>query len=253
MTDRVSFYGDASLPHYQHGGHFTYGPELRGIPSWKSVTIPRELWGNLPDTPYSKWQTHQYDHAHLLPWVPVRPEHRVCRERSRGNKDHHWDCACSQGREEGQAPGTAQLTHTANYTVLACWDYTGDKRGGCYSMFWIKGKLSANDMVAAIRRDFPCIWARITAGSGTMDVWGDDPPPMATAVDAAVVEEVTTPASTYDLSIPDELVAPAYDNSIPDELFAKACAMAAPQLVQIVEDATPANERLRYASARRSS
>ena len=89
-------------------------------------------------------------------------------------------------------------------------------------MFWIKGKLSANDMVAAIRRDFPCIWARITAGSGTMEVWGDDPPPVATATDAVAVAEVATPMAEP---------VPAYDLSIPDELFVKA----SPQLVQIVE------------------
>ncbi len=239
MTDRVSFYGDASLPHYQHGGHFTYGPEQHGFPAWQSVTIPRELWGNSPDRLPSTWQTHEYDHAHLLPWVPVRPEHRVCRERSRGNTDHHWDCACSQGRKDGEAPNTAQLTHTVNYTVLACWDYTGDKRGGCYSMFWIKGKLSANDMVAAIRRDFPCIWARITASSGTMEVWGDDPPPMVSAVETVAMVEVATPMAEPTL---------AYDLSIPDELFVNAT----PQLVQIVEEAEPVNgERLQYAGAKR--
>ena len=245
MTRRVSFYGDASLPHYQHSGHFEYGPEVRGIPAYGAVEIPCELWGTgskCNGTPRDREYYRRWDHAHLLPWVPVRPEHQICRMRERGNMDHHWNCACSQGRTEGQAPGTAQLTHTANYTVLACWDYTGDMRGGCYSMFWIKGKLSANDMVAAIRRDFPCIWARITAGSGTMDVCDDDPPPVATAVDAVAVAEVATPMAES---------APAYDLSIPDELFANACANAAPQLVQIVDDTKPvAGERLRHASAR---
>lgn len=107
-------------------------------------------------------------------------------------------------------------------------------------MFWIKGKLSANDMVAAIRRDFPCIWARITGGSGTMEVWGDDPPMVAVVVDVVAVVDVATPKAEP---------APAYDLSIPEELFIKAT--PTPELVQIVEDVSPTNERLRYVSARR--
>lgn len=241
MTNRVGFHGDASLPHYVHRGHFEYGPEVNGIPSWQSVKVPRELWGEgyASHTSQSVREYYrQWDHRHLLPYVPVRPEHRICRGRELGNLEHYERCACSSGRNEGEAPGTALLTHTANYTVLACWDYTGDMRGGCYSMFWIKGKLSANDMVAAIRRDFPCIWARITAGGGTMEVWGDDPPPMATAADVAVTANVVAAKAE---------LAPAYDLSVPDEFFTKAL----PELVQIVEDATPVNERLRHASARR--
>ncbi len=237
MTDRVSFYGDASLPHYKHNGNFAYGPEANGIPGYFATEIPREMWG---ETPRDREYYRRYNHRHLLPSVPVRPEHRICRMRSLGNMEHNERCACSDGRIEGEAPGTARLTHTANYTVLACWDYTGDMRGGCYSMFWIKGKLSANDMVAAIRRDFPCIWARITGGSGAIHVCGNDPPPVATAVDVAAVVEVATPKAEP---------APAYDLSIPDELFVKAT--PTPELVQIVEDAAPVNERLRYASARR--
>lgn len=227
MTNRVSFHGDASLPHYVHKGHFEYGPEVNGIPTWKGVKVPRELWGegySSHKSQSAREYYRQWDHRHFLPYVPLRPE----------------DKPCGQSRNEGQGAGTAQLTYTANYTVLACWDYTGDARGGCYSMFWIKGQLSANDMVDAIKRDFPCIWARITGGSGAIHVWGDDPPPVATVVDVVAVAEVATPKAEP---------APTYDLSIPDELFAKTT--PAPELVQIVEDTTLINERLRYASARR--
>jgi hypothetical protein len=208
MTDRVGFYGDASLPHYTHRGHYEYGPEIRGIPAYGAVEIPRELWGagSETHTPHDREHYRQWDHKHLLPWVQVRPEHRICRMRELGNKGHHWNCACSQNRTEGQAPGMAQLTHTANYTVFACWDYTGDMRGGCYSMFWIKGRVGANDIVAVIKRDFPMIWARITAGGGTMEVRGDDPP-----LGAATIE----PETTYDLSIPDELFVKAELQLVP--------------------------------------
>jgi len=104
-------------------------------------------------------------------------------------------------------------------------------------MFWIDGRLSANDMITAINRDFPCIWARITGGSGAMHVWGDDPPPVATALDVVAVAKVATSKAEP---------APTYDLSIPDELFVKAT--PTPKLVQIVEDATPVtNEQLRSA------
>jgi len=233
VTARVSFYGDASSHRYHHRGHFTYGPEVRGIPAWESVTIPRELWGNSPDTRYSKWHAHEYDHAHLLPYVPVRPEHRICRMRSLGNTDHHEHCVCSDGRTEGQAPGTALITYTPNYTVLACWDYTGDMRGGCYSMFWIKGRLTANAMVEAIKRDFPVIWARITMG-GVMALQGGDDEPSPVAAEKAL-PKVTTAQETF-------------NNAIPNEFFAQCVGTT----VEIMEESVPvANERLRSVGVKR--
>jgi hypothetical protein len=221
--NRVSFHGDASLPHYVHGGHFEYSHEVNGIPTWESVKVPRELWGEGYPwcTDKDREYYRQWDHRQFLPYVQLRPE----------------DKPCGQSRGEGQGAGTAQITYTASHTVFACWDYTGDVRGGSYSMFWIDGRLSANDMITAINRDFPCIWARITGGSGAMHVWGDDPPPVATALDVVAVAKVATSKAEP---------APTYDFSIPDELFVRAA--PTPELVQIVEDATPvANEQLRSA------
>lgn len=190
-TNRVHFFGDASLPGARHAGHFVYAPERNGVPVYMCLGIPRELWGK-----------HECDHDHLLPWVPVRPEHRVCREREFGNDEHHHRCACSDGRTEGQAPGTAKITYTANYTALACWDYTGDMRGNSWSLFWVKGRLSANDMVAAIMRDFPRLWARITKPFGMATHSGDPEPAPANVVERVAAREEPRQATSIDEVFP---------------------------------------------------
>jgi hypothetical protein len=170
--DRCLFYGDATLPQCYQPGHSEYGPEDKGFLIRYSAEIPRELWGK-----------DRYDHGHLLPWVPVRPE----------------DKPCGQSRNEGQGSGVALITHTASFTVLGCWDYTGDDRGNSWSLFWIRGRLSANEMVAAIKRDFPCLWTRITARGALVIQGGEVSPPPAKTV------EVETTAPVYE--IPDEFFA----------------------------------------------
>ena len=197
-TNRVHFCGDASLPGSRHPGHFVYAPERNGVPVYMCSGVPRELWGTSP----GNWTTHEFDHAHLLPWVQVRPEHRVCREWEFGNNEHHARCCCSEGRTEGQAPGTAKITYTANYTVLACWDYTGDMRGNSWSLFWVQGRLSTNDMVATIVRDFPRLWARITKPVGMATHGGDPEPAPVNVIEHVAASEEPRQATSIDEVFP---------------------------------------------------
>ena len=186
---RVSFYGDDSLPGYDHCGHFEYGLEQNGVPAWLATTIPRELWGVGYENPGMSDQDREHyrrgDHRHLLPWVPLKAE------------DKSTGCAVA----DGQGQGVALVKRTANYTVLGCWDRTGDPRGNSWALFWVKGHLSANDMVVAIARDFPRIWERITKPHEMAISGHSDPDP-----------ETVKP-----LPVAVEL----YDNTIPEELFAK--------------------------------
>lgn len=173
MMNRVSFYGDGRLPNYIHVGHFEYGPEVNGIPSYGTVQIPRDLWAMDGDEYYRQW-----DHRHLLPWVPLSSE----------------DKPCGQSRNEGQGSGVALVRHIGDYTTLGCWDYTGDERGNSWALFWVKGKLSAGDMIAAISRDFPRIWERITKPKGMQFSGQSDPDPEV----AKFVKESTNPVSIDD-------------------------------------------------------
>lgn len=47
-------------------------------------------------------------------------------------------------------------------TALAFWDYTVDKRGGCNSAFFAPSlTISAEDLVAGAKEQFPQVWARL--------------------------------------------------------------------------------------------
>lgn len=214
--ERVSFYGDARLPNYKHIGHFEYGPEVNGRPSYMATNIPRELWGpgyENPGMPNREREYYrQWDHRHLLPRVPLRAE----------------DKSTGYGVAEGQGQGMALVKRTANYTVLGCWDRTGDPRGNSWALFWVKGHLSANDMIAAIARDFPLLWARITKPSGMVISAQSDPDP-----------EVAKPIPTH--------IEP-FDNSIPDDFFAQ-CFGEKVMLDNLGQEHKPAtrHERLRLA------
>lgn len=189
IVQRVSFYGDGSLPGYKHRGHFEYGPERNGVPAYLATNIPRELWGvgydnpGMPDRDREYYR--QWDHRHLLPWVPLKAE----------------DKNTGYGVAEGQGQGVALVKRTANYTVLGCWDRTGDPRGNCWALFWVKGQLSANDMIAVIARDFPRIWERITKPNGMSICAHSDPDP--------------------ETGKPIPVAVEPYDNAIPDDFFAQ--------------------------------
>lgn len=72
------------------------------------------------------------------------------------------DCGYAP-KDENQPQGAANLVHEAGQTILAFWDRTGDKRFGSNSAFLLPGTLDFDEAVAAARRAFPRIWARLDA------------------------------------------------------------------------------------------
>ena len=52
-------------------------------------------------------------------------------------------------------------------SVLACWDRTGDSRGGCNSQFWIWGTKDRDEAERLAKEAFPEQWARIEAAQPT--------------------------------------------------------------------------------------
>ena len=170
MTN-VYFYGDANLPGdpSRPDGHFEHSAERPGYPVRVSAArIPPEL--RMPNDQY-------IDYKRFLPWVDFDqndPEQR----------------SAAMTVEPGEGMGRAELTHTANCTVLAMHDRTGDRRGGCHAIFWAEGRLAAHEMRRAIERDFPRIWARING-----------------RIPVVIPGEWTPKEESFDLSIPDELFA----------------------------------------------
>jgi hypothetical protein len=78
----------------------------------------------------------------------------------------------------GQEEGPAQLIYvTAPYgqrvwTLLAFWDRSVDKRGGCCSVYALEGVLTFDQAMSWARKFFPTIWERY---SFTVTEWRPAP------------------------------------------------------------------------------
>lgn len=59
-----------------------------------------------------------------------------------------------------QTQGIARLHHFVGCTLIAFWDRSVDKRGGCNSVFALPGKLTFEQARDAAQRAFPNIWNR---------------------------------------------------------------------------------------------
>jgi hypothetical protein len=60
-----------------------------------------------------------------------------------------------------QKEGVVQLTHHRDdWTILAFWDRSVDKRAGSHSTFMIQEKLNKDEMIIRAKEAFPTIWAR---------------------------------------------------------------------------------------------
>jgi hypothetical protein len=53
------------------------------------------------------------------------------------------------------AEGRAKLSHVVDWTVLAWWDYSVDKRPGSNSALVVKGKHDFDEMLDLLRAHFP--------------------------------------------------------------------------------------------------
>ena len=64
-------------------------------------------------------------------------------------------------RDDREAQGPATLTYMHGWTAIAWWDRSVDKRGACNSVVWLRGELSWDEALAAARRAFPWVFARL--------------------------------------------------------------------------------------------
>lgn len=62
--------------------------------------------------------------------------------------------------EEAQPEGVAQVHHAEGWTALAFWDRSIDRRGGCVSVFFLRGTFDFEDAAREARARFPTIFAR---------------------------------------------------------------------------------------------
>lgn len=82
--------------------------------------------------------------------------------------DHGWglDAKFCPGyvgpyqRDREEHEGEALLHHVNGWTVLAFWDRSVDKRGGCNSNFVERGTLTFEEMCTIAQAQFPSVWAR---------------------------------------------------------------------------------------------
>ena len=177
----------------RHAGHFVYAPERNGVPVYMCRGIPRELWGK-----------HECDHEHLLPWVPVRPEHRVCRERSSGTTNITIDARVPR-TNRGQALARLRSPTPQTTRRLRVGTIPATCAATSWSLFWVKGRLSANDMVSAIMRDFPRLWTRITKPFGMATHGGDVEPAPRTTSSRALPRREPRQAHVHRRSLPGAL------------------------------------------------
>ena len=76
-TNRIHFYGDASLQDAAPFRALVYAPERNGVPVYMCKGIRASFGANMNAT------------TSIFSVGAVRPEHRVCREREFGNDEHH--------------------------------------------------------------------------------------------------------------------------------------------------------------------
>lgn len=110
-------------------------------------------WG---DTGHSLWNTHARMVRELHPWgvgssgldgtlAPTDPPLR------RGSL-----------RRDEMDEGIAALIHKDDWTALAFWDRSVDRRGGSNSVFLLPGTLTFDEATRAAREAFPRVWERFS-------------------------------------------------------------------------------------------
>jgi len=111
------------------------------------VGSPGHYWFGLPQEWHGRPQDFPFEHidGKFAPRVYVS-----------GYKPYNYDEA-----SEGQASITyINDNNHMIWTVLAFWDRSVDKRGGCNSNFIMQGRHSFDGAVAIAKERFPSIWQR---------------------------------------------------------------------------------------------
>lgn len=69
-------------------------------------------------------------------------------------------CPGANAEDSKQVEGSAKLTHVEGWTILAFWDRTVDTRGNSHSTYVMRGKHTGEEMLEAIKQNFPGVHAR---------------------------------------------------------------------------------------------
>ncbi len=151
---RNYFFGDERDPASGQGhvGHFLYEPGDLAIGVWP--VDGEETWGASRKVELSDGSV-MYDRdlrgtpwtLDDLNWGPI------------GGRPHRWDFE-DRHREE-QAVFRHQVKD--GWTMLSCWDRSGDVRYGSVATFVIEGELIPSEAVRRVQEAFPRLWERITA------------------------------------------------------------------------------------------
>lgn len=114
--------------------------------------------GHYCRTPNGEWIDHR-EHAHS-PWGGQQdvlgdgpPQNAV------------WGPPSSRrnGNPADQPEGIAKVLVADGWTLLTCWDRSGDKRTGSHASFVFHAVLTPDDALREARARFPGVWARIDA------------------------------------------------------------------------------------------
>jgi hypothetical protein len=131
MTDDVLFYGVATGT---RSGHYLYRPG-RGGPMAVSVRKVEDLPADL----------HRIDGV----WTAPRPR----------TEDEVRDRTWKSGGEEIQ--GVAHIHFVQGWTIVAWWDRSEDRRGGCNANFIARGRCRFEGMLRLAREHFPAEMQRM--------------------------------------------------------------------------------------------
>lgn len=108
-------------------------------------------WGRIGHHLWSPDGTlHRHQSAHL-PW----PE--VDGELTPGNRNRYGDVDARD-----QVEGMARLHHAADWTAVAWWDRSVDKRPGSNAALFVPGTVDMQPALAIGAEHFPSIFARFT-------------------------------------------------------------------------------------------
>lgn len=102
---------------------------------------------------FGVWYPDGVGHFHYLPGGQELPRRLVPVQLTEIDGVH-----CPPGPQEQSA---ARLVHRLGYTILACWDRTGDSRPGSNSAFCMRGDLTFEEALARAREVFPKQVSRI--------------------------------------------------------------------------------------------
>ena len=174
MTNQVHFYGDASLPVHAMPDTSSTRPERNGVPVYMSRHSARSFRANMNATTTIFYRG-----------CPVRPEHRVCRERVRERRPSP-SMRVFRGTNRRGKPWRTAESPTANYgaRVLGLRVTCAAIRG----RFFGQGRLSTNDAGLPIMRLPKALWTRITKPFG-MATHGGDRNPHPRITSPSVVEQ----------------------------------------------------------------